>query len=272
MSVPSVLTAALLQLQLQLPVPVPFGTPIAVLPERLPVSTGQCNGDNLRLALTNDTASPVFADASITASPELHLPRSLVSTWLPAGYTRTVPLPVSVVHGTPPGDYQVTVVSGTNRIRVPVTVTAPQPSPDLTRSAAFVTASSSRAGLMPCGAVDGDDDPANFGITTGWNDATGKQWPDWIRFDWDTPQQITRVSLTAANTVEFPFPRFGLRDWDIQIPAAGTAWQTVATVRDSTTPLNITTFPKVTTRSLRILTLAGNGVNDQTRVTEIAIF
>ncbi|MEU8616174.1 hypothetical protein AB0C29_50160, partial [Actinoplanes sp. NPDC048791] len=77
------------------------GVRLSVGPETLPITTGQCNGGQLLVRLTNSGRTPVYADAVITAPEALHLPRRLISTWLPAGYTRTVPVAVSAPAGTP---------------------------------------------------------------------------------------------------------------------------------------------------------------------------
>lgn len=244
---------------------------LTVEPDTLPIATGQCNAGQLLVRLTNRGPAPVYADAVLTASDALHLPRRLISTWLPAGYTRTVPVTVGAPTGTPAGTYAVRVASGDQQANVQVTVASPRPSINLTRSAARVSASSSRAGYLVCGAVDGDADPTHWGHGTGWADATGRQWPDWYQLNWDTPQQLSRVDIATANSAEFPTERYGLRDWDVQVATAD-GWRTVVEVRGNTAATVSSTFPTQRTDTLRIVAYAANGANDQSRIVELTVF
>jgi len=246
------------------------GVRLTVDPQTLPIATGQCNGGRLLVRLTNTGPAPVYADAVVTASEALHLPRRLVSTWLPAGYTRTVAIPVVAATGTTAGAYAVAVTSGEQRVDVPVTVALPPPSPNLARFAARVSASSSRAGFLVCGAVDGDADPTHWGNGTGWADGTGRQWPDWYQLTWDTPQRLSRVDIATVNSAEFPTARYGLRDWDVQLATAG-GWRTVASVRGNTAATVSSTFPAQLADTLRIVTYAANTANDQSRIVELTV-
>jgi hypothetical protein len=244
---------------------------VTVTPEKLSIATGQCNGEDLSVRLTNPGDEPVFADARLSADDALHLPRRLISTWLPPGYTRTVPVTVSAAAGTPAGTYTVRVKNGGERLDVPVTVAPPVPSENLARSASRVTASSARAGLLACGAVDGDADPARWWKGTGWADATGKQWPDWYRITWETPQRIGRVELTTVDSAEFPVDRFGLRDWDVQV-ATNDGWETVARVRGNRAATVTSRFAERRSTEVRVLTYAANGTNDWSRVVELSVY
>ena len=246
------------------------GVQLTVDPQTLPIATGQCNGGRLLVRLTNRGPAPVYADAVLTASEALHLPRRLISTWLPAGYTRTVAVPVVAATGTAAGAYAVSVTSGEQRVDVPVAVSPPLPSPNLARSAARVSASSSRAGFLVCGAVDGDADPAHWGYGTGWADGTGRQWPDWYQLTWATPQRLSRVDIATVNSAEFPTARYGLRDWDVQLATAG-GWRTVAEVRGNTAATVSSTFPAQHTDALRIVTYGANSANDQSRIVELTV-
>jgi hypothetical protein len=244
---------------------------LTVEPGALPITTGQCNGGRLQVKLTNPGPEPIYATARLGASDLLHLPRRLISTWLPPGYTRTVPVTVSAATGTAPATYLVRVISKDQRIEVPVTVTPPAPSPDLTRSVSRVNASSYRAGLLPCGALDGDADPAHWWKGTGWADGTGKEWPDRLRLKWATPQTVSSVRVTTTDSAEFPAAQFGLRDWDIQV-AGPDGWQTVAAVRGNAAAAVTSTFPPRRTTQLRIVTHAANGNNDWSRIAELQVF
>ncbi|MDI6102136.1 hypothetical protein QLQ12_26305 [Actinoplanes sp. NEAU-A12] len=238
--------------------PAPDPVHLAVDPKNLPITTGQCNARNLSVRLSNTSGQPVYADAHLSAPPALHLQRTLVSTWLSPGYTRAVPVRVSAATGTPAGTRLVRVSSGGQRVDVPVTVTAPATSAPLTSRAARVTASSFRAVTPICGAADGD--PVSL-----WADSTNRRWPDWHQLDWDVGITASRVDV-----VTLPAAQGGLRDWDVQVWADG-AWQTVAAVRGNTAARVNSTFTPRVTKAVRILTLAGNGLGDQSRIVEVAV-
>jgi len=250
--------------------PGPAEVDLTVGPAVLPITTGQCNGGQLLVQLTNAGPDPVYADVELTGSDVLWLPRRHISTWLPAGYSRTVPVTVTAPDGTAPGSYAVLVAGGTRRATVPVTVGERAPSPDLARSAKLVSASSSRVGFPVCGAVDGAADPAHFGPGAAWADATGRKWPDWYQLTWDTPQLVSRVDLSTAGSAAFPAERYGLRDWDVQVGTAA-GWLTVAEVRGNTAAIVSSSFPAQHTDSLRVVTLAANGGNDQSRIVELSV-
>ncbi|MBB4741067.1 hypothetical protein BJY16_004526 [Actinoplanes octamycinicus] len=218
--------------------------------------TGQCNGRDLLVHLTNTTTKPIYADAWLAADPALHLPRRLISSWLPPGYTRKVPVAVRAADRTKPGTYHLRISSAGTSVDVPVKVSAPPPDAGLMRLATRVTASSARATGPVCAAIDGD--PGTI-----WNDATGKRWPDWWQLDWDRPRRISRVEV--VTTAEW-----GLRDWDVQV-AAPDGWVTVRSVRGNTAVRHITRFAPRRAAAVRIVTLAGNAVNDQSRLAEVVI-
>lgn len=259
------LTAAAALLLITGPAPAPAG--FSVAPARLAIVTGQCNGGDLQVKVRNPHRKPIYARVVLKGGEGLHLPRRLIETWLPPGYSRTVPVTVSAVTA---GDYTVRVTSGADRLSIPVTVTAPVPSQDLVRTASRVTASSARAGLLACGAVDGDADPARWRKGTGWADATGREWPDWLAVAWDEPQRIAAVDLVTVDSAEFPVGGFGLRDWDVQV-RAGDGWETVTRVRGNTRATVRSTFAPRRTTEMRIMTYAANGTNDWSRIVEIRV-
>ncbi|KUL31915.1 discoidin domain-containing protein [Actinoplanes awajinensis] len=225
---------------------------VSVDPGALAITTGQCNGSDLVVRMTNDGPEPIYADAFLEAPAALHLPRKMISSWLPPGYTRSVPVAVRAATGTPAGVYHVRV-SGKD---VPVTVREPEPSADLMRLASRVSASSARAGSGACAAIDGD--PATM-----WNDGTGKRWPDWWQMSWDRAQVVGKVEVVTTAS-------WGLRDWDVQVDA-GAGWSTVASVRGNVAVRNLSIFPSLRVKSVRIVTLAGNTVNDQSRLVEVIV-
>ncbi|GIF44517.1 discoidin domain-containing protein [Actinoplanes xinjiangensis] len=235
--------------------PAPDPVHLTVNPHSLPLTTGPCNARNLSVRLANISGRPVYADAELTAPKALHLQRTLVSTWLPAGYTRAVPVRVGAATGTPPGAYVIRVDSGSRHVDVPVTVAAPPPAAGLTTHATGVTAASFRAANPICDAADGD--PATF-----WSDGTNRYWPDWYQLDWHTPVTASRVDVTTPA-------EGGLRDWDVQVWAGD--WQTVASVRGNSATTRTSEFPARPTTAVRILTLAANGVNDLSRIAELTV-
>ncbi|WP_436519579.1 galactose-binding domain-containing protein [Actinoplanes sp. HUAS TT8] len=222
----------------------------------LSVTTGQCNGRDLVVRLSNPGRKAIYSDTTLAAPGELHLPRTLISSWLPPGYSTTVPVVVTAATGTRPGIYHVRVTSAGRTVDVPVRVSAPAANAGLMALASTVTASSARAGSTACAAIDGKAD-------TMWNDTTGKRWPDWWRIDWPSAHQVSAVEVTTSKN-------WGLRDWDVQVAGPG-GWVTVASVRANALDRKMTTFAPRRTTALRIVTLAGNAVNDQSRLVEVVI-
>ena len=242
-------------------------------PGTLAIATGQCTGSQFVVTLTNTGKKPVYADATLSAPAALSLQRTMISTYLPVGYTRNVTIPITSPLGTTPGTYNVTLATANSTASLPVTVatSAPDPNGNLARSATKITASSSHAGYLVCGAVDGDTDSSRWGTTTGWNDGTSGIWPDWFELDWATAQTISRVDLNTLNSTKYPAAKYGLKDWDVQVLSNGT-WQTVTSVRGNSVGVVSSTFTPVQTTGLRIVTIAGNGANDYSRIVELAAF
>ncbi|MCI2416890.1 discoidin domain-containing protein [Saccharopolyspora sp. K220] len=246
---------------------------VATDPARLDIQTGQCDGGSFTVKLTNTSRDAVYADATLSAPPELQLQRTTISTYLPAGYTRDVVIPVTSPLGTATGTYPVTVASGRSTATLPVSVTASSPdaSGNLALSATKVSASSTHQSFRVCGAVDGDADSEHWSTSTGWNDGNSKVWPDWYEVRWDTPQTIGRADLYTLNSTRYPAATNGLKDWDVQV-LSGTEWQTVASVRGNAEGLVSSTFTPVQTTAVRFLLLAGNGANDYSRIVELGAF
>jgi hypothetical protein len=246
---------------------------VATDPTTLAIGTGQCSGGQFTAKLTNTGPDPVYADANLAASPELSLQRTMISTYLPAGYTRDVAIPFTSQLGTAAGTYEVTLSTATSSATLPVSVApaAADPTGDLARSASRISASSTHAGYPVCGAVDGDTDSAHWSTTTGWNDGSSKVWPDWFEVDWTTARTVGRVDLYTLNSAKYAAAKYGLRDWDVQVLTGG-QWQTVTSVRGNTVGMVSSTFTPVQTTALRITTLAGNGANDYSRIVELAAF
>ncbi|MEO3869626.1 discoidin domain-containing protein [Nonomuraea sp. B12E4] len=239
----------------------------------LNISTGQCGGAPVTVRLTNAGTQAVYADATLSADRALTLQRTMISTYLPAGYTAQVPIPVTAPLGTDPGSYPFKVSAGksTATAAINVTATAPDPNGDLAWSASKISASSVHAGYPVCGAVDGDSDGEHWGTATGWNDGNSTIWPDWFELRWDSPQTVGRVTLHTLDNTKYPAARYGLKDWDVQTLTDG-EWRTVASVRGNTQGVVDTTFEPVRTSDLRVLLLAGNGADDYSRIVELEVF
>ncbi|MGP4014759.1 galactose-binding domain-containing protein [Saccharopolyspora sp. 5N708] len=249
------------------------GVTVATDPAQLDIRTGQCDGGSFTVKLTNTSREAVYADAALSAPRELQLQRNAISTYLPAGYTRDVVIPVTSPLGTATGTYPITVRSGRSTATLPVSVTASSPEVpgNLAMSATNVSASSTHQNFRVCGAVDGDADSEHWSTSTGWNDGNSKVWPDWYEVRWDAPQTVGRADLYTLNSTRYPAATNGLKDWDVQV-LSGTEWQTVASVRGNSEGLVSSTFNPVQTTAVRILTLAGNGANDYSRIVELGIF
>jgi hypothetical protein len=239
----------------------------------LNIATGQCAGAPITVRLTNPGKNAVYTDATLSAPRGLVLQRTMISTYLPAGYTAAVPIPVMAPLGTKPGGYQFTISAGKSVAGASITVTAttPDTSGNLARSASKITASTVHAGYPVCGAVDGDTDSAHWSTTTGWNDGNSGIWPDWFELQWDSQQTVGHVTLYALNSTKYPAARYGMKDWDIQTFADG-AWKTIASVRGNTQGVVDTTFAPVKTTALRVLLLACNGANDYSRIVELQAY
>ncbi|SDS61350.1 hypothetical protein [Actinoplanes derwentensis] len=231
---------------------------LTVDPSSLMVITGRCNARDLAVRMTNTSEIPVYADAILSASPALHLQRQRITTWLPPGQTRTVPVRVSAPSSSSDIAGEVIVTSGTQRVTVAVTVTGPSSGADLTSRATRVTASSFRAAGPVCAGADGD--PATW-----WIDGTNRVWPDHYEVAWATPFHPCRVVVGTL-----PATQGGLRDWDVQIWSDET-WLTVDTVRENTATTRTSTLPPIPTTAVRIRTLAANGADDQSRITDLLV-
>jgi len=241
-------------------------TQVAVTP--VPCSKA---GFELRFGNTGKTA--VYADAFLEAGTPLTLSRKLVSSYLPPGYTLKVPIAVNAPRGTAPGDYSIQIKAGDQKVTLPVHVG--EPPTDTTGNLARympVTASSEHLPNYPaCGAVDGDRDSEHWAKTTGWNDATKGNFPDWLQVTFDQPQTVGRVDLYTLNSRQYPAAGYGLKDWDVQAMVGG-AWQTVAEVRGNVAGLTSSTFTPVAATAVRIRTLASNEGPTYSRIVEVEVY
>ena len=232
-----------------------------------------CSKQGFELRFGNTGKTAVYADAFLDAGAPLTLSRKLVSSYLPPGYTLKVPIAVNAPRGTAPGSYTIEIKAGDQKLSLPVQVGEP-PTDNSGNLARFVpvSASSEHLPVYPaCGAVDGDHDPEHWAKTTGWNDATKGNFPDWLQVTFDQPQSVGRVDLYTLDSVQYPAARYGLKDWDVQAQVGGT-WQTVAEVRGNLAGLKSSAFTPVTATAVRVLTLASNEGPTYSRIVELEVY
>jgi hypothetical protein len=232
-----------------------------------------CPRSGFELRFKNAGARDVYADAFVTAPPELGVSREVVTSYLPAGYELKVRVQVTAAVGTPPGGYALELRAGDARLSLPVTVLPPPENPtgNLARFAT-VMASSEHLPVYPaCGATDGDHDSAHWATTTGWNDGTRGLFPDWLQVTFSQPETVSRVDLYTLDSTRYPAARYGLRDWDVQVDSGG-QWTTVAQVRGNTAGLVSSAFAPVRTSGVRILALASNEGLTYSRVVELEVY
>ena len=238
---------------------VQHGLTLATDVAQVAVTPVPCAKQGFELRFGNTGKTAVYADAFLDAEAPLTLSRKLVSSYLPPGYTLKVPIAVNAPRGSAPGSYTIEIRAGEGAFVRDVSVEA-------------VSASSEHLPVYPaCGAVDGDHDPEHWAKTTGWNDATKGNFPDWLQVTFDQPQSVGRVDLYTLDSLQYPAARYGLKDWDVQAQVGG-AWQTVAEVRDNVAGLKSSTFTPVTATAVRILTLASNEGPTYSRVVELEVY
>ncbi|MCX5402103.1 discoidin domain-containing protein [Streptomyces sp. NBC_00102] len=239
------------------------GSELACLPTKFDVS------------LTNTGAKSLFADATLSAEPPIVLSDQVFSTYLPAAdpdrpVTRSVG--VRVPPGTPSGTYDLTAVSGKQRVVVPLTVQAPPapaPGVDLAYGRA-VTASSTHGNFTTCAAVDGDSDYLHWGSGYGWNDADKGVFPDWLAVEWPEPVELGRIETVTYGTPARPAALQGIKDFDVQVRSGG-EWLTVGSYRGNTLDRIVTTFDPVTTDAVRVFVHASNSA-DYSRILEVEAY
>jgi F5/8 type C domain-containing protein len=78
---------------------------VAAEPSRLEIR--ECLADTVRLRLTNSSSRSVYVELTIGADPPLRSSRDALATVLPAGFSQTVPIRVSVPADTPARVYAV---------------------------------------------------------------------------------------------------------------------------------------------------------------------
>jgi hypothetical protein len=241
--------------------------------DRVQVTPGWCSQQSFELQFGNTGAKEVYADAFLQAQSPLQLSRSIVSSYLPSGYTLRVKITVAAPPNTPAGTYAITAKSGALVLSVPVDVgTAPVNDTGNLARYGQVSASSEHLPLYPaCGAIDGDRDSEHWATTTGWNDATRGTFPDWLQVTFDQPQTVGRVDLYTLNSKKYVASKYGLKDWDV-LAQVGGVWQTVAQVRSNALGMVSSTFSPVTASAVRIVALASNEGLTYSRVVELEAY
>lgn len=139
---------------------------LSVTPSSATVEATPCGEAVFQLAMTNSRDRPIYTDVYITADAGLDLRQPVLSTYIPANTTVTDSVSAFPAAGASPGRYQVRMDAGKKPVEIPITVVRPEAGHDLARTAT-PTASSSHGGFMPCGAVDGDINQADWGARAG---------------------------------------------------------------------------------------------------------
>jgi hypothetical protein len=245
---------------------------LAATPESVQLVPLPCFSANVQIAMTNPGRDAVFADATVEAEDGLQANRGAFSSYLPAGYTAGAPVALTAPRTTNPGDYEVRVESGRARLTVPVTVAQP-PAKGPGDNLAYgeqATASSTHGNFDVCGAVDGNSNSEEWDTLTGWNDGTSRVFPDTYAVQLAQPSQIDRVKLFTLDSRRYPAARYGLRDWDVQVRAAGGEWRTVAEVRGNSVGVVESTFDPVTADAVQIVGLSSNS-GDYSRIVELEV-
>ncbi|MFF7363589.1 discoidin domain-containing protein [Streptomyces sp. NPDC008125] len=248
---------------------------LSASPTSLTGSELPCMPTKFSVSLTNTGTTALFADATLTAEAPITLSDQVFSTYLPVAdpdrpVTRSVG--VRVPPGTAPGTYDLTAVSGRQRVVVPLTVQAPPapgPGVDLAYGRA-VTASSTHGNFTTCAAVDGDSDYLHWGSGYGWNDADKGVFPDWLAVEWPQPVELGRVETVTYGTPARPAAVQGIKDFDVQVRSGG-EWLTVGSYRGNTLDRIVTTFEPVTTDAVRVFVHASNSA-DYSRILEVEAY
>ncbi|MFB4276737.1 MULTISPECIES: discoidin domain-containing protein [unclassified Nonomuraea] len=228
----------------------------------------------IEIGMRSDAKKPQYATMNVEIDPPLTASRSMLTSYLPPGYELGAKLLVAVPPGATEGEYGLRLRTPARTLSVPVEVV---PVDRLDNGGNFalrrpVTASSQHvnANYPPCSIADGDRSSNGWAGGNGWNDATGRAWPDTVAIALGGTRQVSRVDLYTLDTERYPAATFGLRDWDVQAQVGG-QWQTVAQVRGNTAGNARSDFAPVGADAVRIVALASNGANDYTRIIEVEV-
>jgi hypothetical protein len=230
---------------------------ISASPQRLDLRLRPCIPTWLSIGFQNRSAEPAYATVTVRPDAPLLVSRQKVTTFVPTDYAPTMPVELFVPADTPPGEYEIALESGRERVSVPVVVSVEPDDPN--RNLALgqeTTASPTHNLLSPCGAVDGNYTYTLVGYhrqATAWADGTPAHWPDHLETRLAEPMQVGRVVVqTDAQQ------RFAIKDWDVQVLTSA-GWQTVDQVRGHTFGRYTSSFTPVAASAVRINVLATNG-------------
>ncbi|PSL04791.1 hypothetical protein CLV30_105258 [Haloactinopolyspora alba] len=233
------------------------------------------HGDSLEVAMTNTGADDVYADMELSVQSPLRLDRRVFSSWLPARDPDTTVSTDVTIHAprdAEPGSYDVQLSTDRSRLTVPVEVLPlpPKGPGDDLALGERATASTTHGNFVPCGAVDGNTDDADWNTATGWNDGTRGAFPDSYRVTLAEPTSISRVELHTLDSQRFPATGYGLRDWDLQVLTDG-AWTTVDQVRGNVNGHVTSTFATVTAEAVRVVSHDSND-HSYSRIVELEVY
>jgi len=116
---------------------------------------------------------------------------------------------------------------------------------------------------------------ANWGVSGGWNDATGNAWPDWVQINFNGSKTIDHVVVYTlqdnyANPVEptdtMTFSLYGITAFTVQ-GWNGSAWVTLGTVSGNNLVKRTVNFAAYTTDRIRINVTAS--LASYSRITEV---
>jgi hypothetical protein len=239
----------------------------------LQVLAAPCGGRPLDITIGNTSTAGAYVDLFITPESPLRTTHDLISTYVPPQDQVVVRTQVSAPAEAVGGTYSVVARAGARGPSDSTEVTLVERPKGSDRNLAYggpVSASSTHGNFTACGAVDGNADSNDWSVTTGWNDATSRVFPDWLRVTFAQPESVSRVVMYTLDSTRYPARSVGLRDWDVQV-LDGTEWRTVAAVRGNVLGTVTSTFEPVTTDSVRILSSASNDAN-YSRIVELEIY
>jgi hypothetical protein len=146
----------------------------------------------------------------------------------------------------------------------------------LASNGGVASASSTYSGNYPVSAIINNDRAGpNWGVSGGWNDATGNAWPDWVQINFSGSKTIDHVVVYTvqdnyANPVEpsdtmtfslYGITAFTVQGWD------GASWVTLGSVSGNTLVKRTVNFAAYTTDRIRINVTAS--LAGYSRITEV---
>jgi hypothetical protein len=146
----------------------------------------------------------------------------------------------------------------------------------LASNGGVASASSTYSGNYPVSAIINNDRAGpNWGVSGGWNDATGNAWPDWVQINFSGSKTIDHVVVYTvqdnyANPVEptdtMTFSLYGITAFTVQ-GWNGSSWVTLGSVRGNNLVKRTVNFSAYTTDRIRINVTAS--LAGYSRITEV---